>query len=1512
MKVTYDTLVIDVPYQVLGVLDIKIQGRLNEHGRAEIVFQCRQEDAKDIVLRSLETDRITITENDRCLFAGVLSYIREKRYKGMTCVSTEWKTCTVNLDIVKRKLAITGTDLRFADILDRIAQHNRIMYLDYLQADTPVPGFLLQYDETDWEFMKRLAAMRGGVLVPDHTSPQGGFSFGIRDTAAIPIVDEHGQRTTLIDYAAYDKKEAGGEDAFIQDCYHFTVSSHENYELGQMVAYGYVDGLIEDLEICGDAGMTIKKYGIVTRAGVRMASRVNRTYSGLHLPATVSEVQGNQIRVDFDIEQLAGSQKRYFPYAVESSAWYCMPEAGSSVHIYLPENDETKAYAVHSMRNTSQGAANAGVTSDPAVKSFTHPSGSAMQMDGQQLCLTADSTGQTQATLGGDGSLGLKARKITIKAAGRITIGTGDTSTENVALSSGLDITMISEQGAYAYLGEQTFLQGQMVSYAAKLHDAVEIPDVVLHRNDGIDEAIENVNYGAKQVQLQKVQEAKSKMGMGVFAMVAGAAAIAAVSVLTCGAALVVVGAAAGTAAAVCGAAMAAEGVQDYKKTMESGDYSQSFNFVRDTVFQGNQTLYDVVTYGSVLICGIVVATATGGGGLEALKLALSRTGTEMVIDTAMNLAMDYIDDGSINNGWESYFKNMCTTGATAGLSMGVMNKFKALERAGKYSCAQLSRMRLAADVGLDTLVSVATTGDADLGQIFLRNYLSNKLTLADPVDGATGSLYIPATDMRVPDFYEDYCITRKYESINRRTGMLGYGWTCSLESRFSYRSGACLILCTDGHVEGFHKRNGVWENDKGNTQRMQLQEYAVDGQVQEWRLYDAAKKMRYIYDRTGRLTGITEHHGRHARYLYENGTLCAVTTFAGAKIEVTMENGRLVQLKDALGRTVTYTYENDHLVCVDQNGRGLTRYTCDDRGRITEITDQNNKKYTRNTYDLQGRVVRQDYPDGTSCEITYDNMEHSVSFYYPETGSRQTTRYDARWLVGSVEYQDGTSEEYTYDDCQNPVREKDRNGNVTVREYSACGDKTREILPNGLEKTWEYDAQGNLVCEKDSQGSHIRYTYDERNDLTEKATLLDGESGLWGRERYGYDAQGRMIWKEDARGNRRLYEYHGRDTFCPAVEVSPEGYEFFHAYDAAGRKTLTETALNRIRFSYNGLHYVNHVTDGEGNETHEERDNLGSLIRHYSHRQYQAGRGYSYEYDHLDRLVRITDPLGRVKRLVRDGQGNILYESPLSAAGRIPGNDRRGGISTVYDANSYPVEISYPDGGIRRRKYDAKGSLVYEEPAEGTGAAVSLRYDALDRLTRVERADGTVEKELRYDLKGNLTEETNALGEKTLYTYDTAGRRTGMWEQAGEDSYRVTVYLYDGAGNVTEERRGRDAVRALERPVHFLSIRKEYDRENRLVRVEDGTGARVCYTYDLMNNCTGEESLEDDRTGRKVLYAYDRAGRLVRKEAQLVKLDGGAATVQGSSITSYAYDRDNCLIFVKLPEGGTVRYVCI
>ena len=49
---------------------------------------------------------------------------------------------------------------------------------------------------------------------------------------------------------------------------------------------------------------------------------------------------------------------------------------------------------------------------------------------------------------------------------------------------------------------------------------------------------------------------------------------------------------------------------------------------------------------------------------MAALKQVLARAGTEMALDFGMNLIGDYIDDGCINNGWESYFKSACMTGA--------------------------------------------------------------------------------------------------------------------------------------------------------------------------------------------------------------------------------------------------------------------------------------------------------------------------------------------------------------------------------------------------------------------------------------------------------------------------------------------------------------------------------------------------------------------------------------------------------------------------------------------------------------------------------------------------------------------------------------------------------------------------------------------------------------------------------------------------------------------------------
>lgn len=253
------------------------------------------------------------------------------------------------------------------------------------------------------------------------------------------------------------------------------------------------------------------------------------------------------------------------------------------------------------------------------------------------------------------------------------------------------------------------------------------------------------------------------------------------------------------------------------------------------------------------------------------------------------------------------------------------------------------------------------------------------------------------------------------------------------------------------------------------------------------------------------------------------------------------------MRLTDAIGRYVAYTYDGDHLVSVDQNGRGITRYTYDKKGYISAITDQNNKRYTENIFDSRGRVTGQNYPDKTSCSITYDDIAHCTTFFYPETGRTEKTYHDGRKLVTKIEYQDGTTEEYGYDEWQNCIYEKNRRDAVTRRTFTEDGHKIKEEFANGLIINYAYDGNGNCTKEWDNAGGCTRYRYDENGNLAEKSILCDAKHAHYKTLRYGYRRNGSLQWEEDAEGNRTEYYFSTLEDpedsqFVPRVCISPPG----------------------------------------------------------------------------------------------------------------------------------------------------------------------------------------------------------------------------------------------------------------------------------------------------------------------------------------------------------------------------------
>lgn len=93
-----------------------------------------------------------------------------------------------------------------------------------------------------------------------------------------------------------------------------------------------------------------------------------------------------------------------------------------------------------------------------------------------------------------------------------------------------------------------------------------------------------------------------------------------------------------------------------------------------------------------------------------------------------------------------------------------------------------------------------------------------NCLYAGDPVNVASGSFYITAKDLEMPDLSEVFRIERKYASINKNSGLLGPGWTMNLDSCLSSEEEKVTVLCPDGHTETFRKDEGSWKNTKGGS----------------------------------------------------------------------------------------------------------------------------------------------------------------------------------------------------------------------------------------------------------------------------------------------------------------------------------------------------------------------------------------------------------------------------------------------------------------------------------------------------------------------------------------------------------------------------------------------------------------------------------------------------------------------------------------------------------------------
>ncbi|EKJ0899830.1 RHS repeat protein [Escherichia coli] len=481
--------------------------------------------------------------------------------------------------------------------------------------------------------------------------------------------------------------------------------------------------------------------------------------------------------------------------------------------------------------------------------------------------------------------------------------------------------------------------------------------------------------------------------------------------------------------------------------------------------------------------------------------------------------------------------------------------------------------------------------------------------------------------------------------------------------------------------------------------------------------------------------------------------------------------------------------------------------------------------------------------------------------------------------------------------------------------------------------------------------GNLVEYRYDDNGQLTG----VVNRAGVTVRQ-FAYE-NGLMTEHRNATGFTCTYHWEEIEGFPRVVEhTTSDGEDYRFHYDFAGGQTVvTGRPEQKWQWWFDEETYVTaHRTPGGGMYRFTYNENHFPVAV-----ELPGERRVTLEYDTLSRVVKETDPAGRVTQTQWNGSfaeitrraldDDHVWKADYNEHGQvIRETDPEGRVTRYgYDDQGLPETVCHPGKQQDRYTWNALGLLSSHRRI--TGSVQSWQYTQRGMLAR-HTDEEKRETRWQYTPEGLVASLSNGNGAQYRFSYDGDGRLTGEQRPDGlirmfalnADGFPVIIPTQGTEGGVRNEQQERDALGRLLRSDTQHSTRTfSYNRLDQITEVtltptEEGERLHhmqadtVRFAYDRSGWLTAEHSVHGsikyrrdalgnptDITlpdGQHLSHLYYGSGHLLQtaldgitvSEYERDSLHRQVIRTQGKLATFSGYNADNRLSWQRSLPGGS------